>query len=136
MNTYIVRRALIIGLALVSVAWAQQAPDEAARLRRVAEQYLKQYPEADANADGELTREEFTRHAARLQKQQAIASLDARMLQSWHRARVLRGEPWFFLVGDVQDPDLAAAQIAAKLGSIRASGSTLPDRRPVWPTAP
>src|SRR5687768_2295982 len=75
MNTYIVRRALIIGLALVSVAWAQQAPDEAARLRRVAEQYLKQYPEADANADGELTREEFTRHAARLQKQQAIASL-------------------------------------------------------------
>jgi zinc protease len=56
------------------------------------------------------------------------------MLHSWHRARVLTNEPWFFAVGDIADPDAAAAQIARHLQAAKPSGAKLPDRRPVWPT--
>ncbi len=68
--------------------------------------------------------------------EQAVIDIDASMLQAWHRARVLNGEPWFFVVGDVADPDAAAAQIAARLDVVEYSGAPIPDRRPVWPTVP
>jgi zinc protease len=66
--------------------------------------------------------------------EQALSLMDAPMLQAWHRARVLRAEPWFFAVGDIADPDLAAAKIAAALSPMKHSGGVMPDRRPVWPT--
>jgi zinc protease len=65
--------------------------------------------------------------------EKALQSMDASMLQAWHRARALKGEPWFFAVGDIADPDRAAASIFARLKSVRYDGSPLPDRRPVWP---
>ncbi|MEO5509386.1 MAG: pitrilysin family protein [Longimicrobiales bacterium] len=68
--------------------------------------------------------------------EQAVRNIDASMLQSWHRARVLHGEPWFFVVGDVTDPDAAASRIAEKLSVVIHDGLTLPDRRPVWPIMP
>jgi zinc protease len=67
--------------------------------------------------------------------ERAVAGIDASMLTAWHRARVLNGEPWFFVVGDVQDPDAAAARIAAQLASVQYDETPMPERRPVWPTA-
>ena len=64
----------------------------------------------------------------------ALAQMDATMLQAWHRARVLKAEPWFFVVGAVDDPDLTAAVISAALAPMESRGGAMPDRRPVWPT--
>jgi zinc protease len=65
--------------------------------------------------------------------EQAITSVDRVMLQTWHRARVLTAEPWFFVVGDVTDADAAAAVIADRLSGAWDTHA-MPDRRPVWPT--
>jgi zinc protease len=64
----------------------------------------------------------------------AVRNVDASMLQSWHRARVLKSEPWFFITGDVSDPDITAARVLHELQPVHFDGAMLPDRRPVWPT--
>jgi zinc protease len=63
-----------------------------------------------------------------------VRNVDASMLQSWHRARVLKSEPWFFITGDVSDPDITAARVLHELQPVHFDGAMLPDRRPVWPT--
>jgi zinc protease len=50
---------------------------------------------------------------AHLERSIREADLDA--LADWHRDRVLRGAPHVFVVGDVEDPDEAAAFIADRL---------------------
>jgi zinc protease len=47
--------------------------------------------------------------------ERAIREADLGVLGGWHRDRVLRGAPHVFVVGDIADPDEAAAFIAARL---------------------
>ena len=47
--------------------------------------------------------------------QASLRAADLQSLHGWHRDRVLRGAPYIFVVGDVADPDTAAALIAARL---------------------
>jgi zinc protease len=65
----------------------------------------------------------------------ALQAMDATMLDTWHRARVLKGEPWFFAVGDIADPDACASSVLARIRDIHFDGHALSERRPVWPTS-
>jgi zinc protease len=49
------------------------------------------------------------------QLEQSIRGIDLARLHEWHRDRVLRGAPHVFIVGDVADPDAAAAMVAGIL---------------------
>jgi zinc protease len=49
------------------------------------------------------------------QLERAVRGADLAGLGEWHRARVLRGAPYVLVVGDIADPDEAAALIAARL---------------------
>jgi zinc protease len=65
----------------------------------------------------------------------AVASFDREQVIDWHYHEVLRGEPWIFIVGDV-DADTAAAAVATRFAALRPSErepATLP---PPWPDAP
>jgi zinc protease len=47
--------------------------------------------------------------------ERSIRDADLSLLHDWHRDRVLRGAPHVFVVGDVPDPDAAAAIVARRL---------------------
>jgi zinc protease len=49
------------------------------------------------------------------QLERAVRGADLGVLGDWHRGRVLRGAPYVLVVGDIADPDEAAAFIAARL---------------------
>ncbi|MGH7505466.1 MAG: M16 family metallopeptidase, partial [Longimicrobiales bacterium] len=53
----------------------------------------------------------------------------------WHQERVLNGEPWVFIVGDV-DPDEAAREVEQRLAVVRAVPATDRVGAPAWPAAP
>lgn len=96
------------------------------------------FPEAEAErerklalADLEQLRDDMQQYPMRLAMSAAFAghpyglsvealeeglrSLEVSSLAEWHRQRVLRGAPQLFVVGDVPDPDAAAALLAAQL---------------------
>jgi zinc protease len=45
----------------------------------------------------------------------SLRALDVASLPAWHRDRVLRGAPMVLVVGDIEDADAAATEIAARL---------------------
>ena len=66
----------------------------------------------------------------------ALRAVTADELREWHAREVLAGGPWLIAVGDVGDPDEAAAVITAELlGLPDARPAPLPER-PSWPAAP
>jgi zinc protease len=67
--------------------------------------------------------------------EQSIRSADLGALGTWHEQRVLHGAPHMIVVGDIADPDGAAALIAARLdGRIREPRGVHPPP-PRWPSA-
>lgn len=67
--------------------------------------------------------------------ERAVRQLDAAALGAWHREHVLGGAPTVFVVGDIADPDAAAAAIAGMLdGRLHEPVSSEP-RVPAWPAA-
>ena len=68
------------------------------------------------------------------QLEQSIRQADLARLGAWHEQRVLHGAPHVLIVGDVADPDAAAAMVAARLdGRIRDPQGVHP-APPHWPT--
>jgi zinc protease len=67
--------------------------------------------------------------------ERAIASLDRSQIADWHAHEVLRGEPWVFVVGDV-DADHAARSLAARFAALEAEPRERRVDAPVWPRAP
>jgi zinc protease len=60
--------------------------------------------------------------------ERSYRGLDMRSLPGWHRDRVLRGAPQVLVVGDIADPDAAAAAIAARLdGHLEPPAPASPD---------
>jgi zinc protease len=69
------------------------------------------------------------------QLEQSVRSVDLDGLGAWHEQRVLHGAPYVLMVGDVADPDAAAALIGARLdGRIRDPRGVHP-LPPRWPAA-
>lgn len=66
----------------------------------------------------------------------ALRVLSADELREWHTRQVLDGGPWLIVVGDVDQPDEAAAAIAAELAALPPAPSAPPPQRPAWPAAP
>ena len=66
----------------------------------------------------------------------ALRGLDIARLPGWHAARVLGGSPYVLVVGDIADPDTAAARIAAPLASMLHEPHGFDTRTPQWPAAP
>jgi zinc protease len=67
------------------------------------------------------------------QLEQSISTADLGELRAWHEQRVLHGAPHVVMVGDIADPDAAAALVAARLdGRILAPLGTHPPP-PRWP---
>lgn len=66
--------------------------------------------------------------------ERAIREADLAALIDWHRNRVLSAAPQVLVVGDVTDPDAAAATIAARLGGVLDRPAHLDARRPHWGT--
>ncbi|CAN5647181.1 hypothetical protein BH23GEM10_BH23GEM10_10090 [soil metagenome] len=67
--------------------------------------------------------------------ERAVRQVDATALGAWHRERVLSGAPTVFVVGDIADPDAAAATIAGMLDGRLQEPVTAEPRVPVWPAA-
>ncbi|HEX6135961.1 MAG TPA: pitrilysin family protein [Longimicrobiales bacterium] len=68
------------------------------------------------------------------QLEQALRTADLGMLGEWHAARVLRGAPHVLVVGDVEDPDGAAALVADRLTGRVREPVDLDAQTPHWPT--
>jgi zinc protease len=66
----------------------------------------------------------------------SLRGLDLGRLSGWHAARVLGGAPYVLVVGDVADPDAAAARIAALLSAALHEPHGFETRTPHWPAAP
>ena len=63
----------------------------------------------------------------------SIRGADLSGLGSWHEQRVLHGAPMVIIVGDVSDPDAAAALVAARLGDRIREPQGLDTPPPHWP---
>jgi zinc protease len=66
----------------------------------------------------------------------SLRGLDLARLSGWHAARVLGGAPYILVVGDVADPDAAAARIAALLAGALHEPHGFETRTPHWPAGP
>ncbi|HSJ07103.1 MAG TPA: pitrilysin family protein [Longimicrobiales bacterium] len=64
--------------------------------------------------------------------ERSFRALDVGSLTGWHRDRVLRGGPHVLAVGDIADPDVAAAAIAARLDGILEQPSGASPDPAVW----
>ncbi|HEX2168314.1 MAG TPA: pitrilysin family protein, partial [Longimicrobiales bacterium] len=68
-----------------------------------------------------------------VQLEESISNADLSALAGWHEQRVLRGAPYLLIVGDIADPDRAAALVADRLGDrIREPVGVHPEP-PHWP---
>lgn len=65
----------------------------------------------------------------------ALRAVTADELRDWHAREVLEGGPWLIAVGDVGEPDEAAAAIAAELVTLPAARPAPLPERPPWPVA-
>ena len=70
------------------------------------------------------------------QLEESVRRLDVSALPGWHQARVLAGAPYVLVVGDVGDPDSAAARVAAQLETRLHDPLAGETRAPGWPSAP
>jgi zinc protease len=66
----------------------------------------------------------------------SLRGLDVARLSGWHAARVLGGAPYVLVVGDVADPNAAAARIAELLASALHEPHGFEARPPHWPPVP
>lgn len=69
------------------------------------------------------------------QLERAVRGMDVTRLGDWHRARVLRAAPTVFAVGDIDDPDAAAATIASMLNGRLDEPVQWQPPVPQWPLA-
>jgi zinc protease len=65
--------------------------------------------------------------------ERSIRGLDVAGLHDWHADRVLRGAPTVLVVGDVDDPDCIAGEIADRLHGRIDSAVGMQTRPPGWP---
>src|SRR5690606_31185315 len=65
----------------------------------------------------------------------ALRAVTADELRVWHAREVLEGGPWLIAVGDVGEPDEAAAAIAAELVTLPVARPAPLPERPPWPVA-
>jgi zinc protease len=116
------------------------------------------FPEADAErerkialADLEQLRDDMYQYPMRLalatafaghaygigpeELEAALRAADVTSLHGWHRRRVLQGAPHVFVVGDVADPDAAAAAVAGHLRDRLEDGEGFDPRTPGWNAA-
>ncbi|HSJ25510.1 MAG TPA: insulinase family protein [Longimicrobiales bacterium] len=64
--------------------------------------------------------------------EEGLRSAELASLHDWHRQRVLQAAPHVFVVGDVPDPDVAAALIAARLRDRLEAGRGFAPQTPGW----
>ena len=70
------------------------------------------------------------------QLEHSVRSADLAGLAEWHEQRVLHGAPHVIIVGDIADPDAAAALVAARIGDRIREPEGVHPHPPHWPDTP